>query len=224
MLPQSWLQVVVIVVAVMPGFVYRSTLRGISGPDPEEKEVAVRLLRAVVASAVFAALYAVVAGPWIEARVPREVEAVDARLLGGLGLLLGVVVPFTAAWARYWVSTSRAWLSVLALLARLTRFRRPYDPTPTAWDHALRDRPEGWVRVLTGDGRWVGGWFGTASYASSWPEPRDLFIEVEYALTAEGAFTGEVVATQGCYVRCDDARLVDFIPDDARQEDPDGAQ
>ena len=67
------------------------------------------------------------------------------------------------------------------------------------------------MRVLTAEGQWVGGYFGRESFASGWPEPRDLFIQVGHAMTADGAIRDEVSAPGGVFVRCDDARLVDFV-------------
>lgn len=56
----------------------------------------------------------------------------------------------------------------------------------------------------------MGGWFGSASFASSFPDPREIYLEVGYEMDAQGSFTGDVSAPDGLYIRCDDARLVDF--------------
>lgn len=86
-----------------------------------------------------------------------------------------------------------------------------YDPTPRAWDWAFADVGPSYVRILTDDGRYLGGWYGSASFVSSYPEPREMFIEAAYYMDSSGAFGEEVPGTNGMYVRCDDIRLVEFI-------------
>jgi hypothetical protein len=92
-------------------------------------------------------------------------------MAAGLALLLLVVIP-----------------SVLAILAQI-RFRRSrwpfrlapvYHPTPTAWDRAAPERGYCFVRIWTDDGHWVGGWVGPQGFLSTYPEPREIFIDQEW--------------------------------------------
>lgn len=57
MLPTTWVQILVVVLAVVPGFVYQITRRSLRGPSPDEVELGVRVLRSIVTSALFAGLY-----------------------------------------------------------------------------------------------------------------------------------------------------------------------
>lgn len=221
----SWEQVLVIVAAVVPGFVYQISRRRVLGPDPDEADVTVRMLRAIASSAIFACLYAILFGSLAERLLQKttgsavEVAVSSLPTLAIWVLALALLVPWVAARAIFYITTSRGWLTATGSLRARLGLRHQWDPTPSAWDFAFSHREAGWVRVLTSGGLWLGGYFGTESFASSYPDPRDLFIEVGYAMSPEGALTDRVSAPGGLYVRCDDIVLVDFIPATGDTED-----
>jgi hypothetical protein len=66
------------------------------------------------------------------------------------------------------------------------------------------------VRVLTTDGLWLGGWFGEASYVSTFPEPREMFIEVAHEIDSAGRIGRPQEESAGMYLRCDDIRAVEM--------------
>jgi hypothetical protein len=73
-------------------------------------------------------------------------------------------------------------------------------PAPTAWDQTARDRGAAYVRVFTDDGHWVGGFLGEGSFFSTYPEPRDLFIAIEWRLDGTGEFLEPIPNSLGVYV------------------------
>jgi hypothetical protein len=95
----------------------------------------------------------------------------------------------------------------------LTTFhlRRPYDPTPSAWDFAFGKGEVGWVRVQLEDGRFLGGYFGGGSFASSFPNPQEIFVEQGWVINDDGTFTDVKHAPNGMIIRCDKALSVDFL-------------
>jgi len=160
-------------------------------------------------SALLTVLYAVLAGPHLlslaaEAqRAASRGQALHVRALGSWALALLFVVP-----------------TLLALLDHLRRIYVPtpswlkltYDPSyPGAWDYAFTNHSECYVRLLTTDGRWIGGWLGPDSWVSGYPEPREVFIEQAHAMDVDGTFGAAIPDSAGLYVRCDDIRLVEFI-------------
>lgn len=212
MLPTTWAQITVVLAAVVPGFVYQVSRRRVGGPDPDEADVTVRVLRAIASSALFAAVYAIAFGPEVAAYLHApDTAADDVRPIGGYGLALVVAVPWLAARIVFYVRTSKPYEVVTSWFATTLNLRRQWDPTPSAWDFAFSKREPGWVRIRTGEGLWVGGWFGPNSFASSFPDPQELYLEVGYNMTEEGKFTKDVSAPDGLFVRCRDAVLVDFI-------------
>ena len=219
MFPQTWAQITVILAAVMPGFVYQVSRRRIAGPDPDEIEFGTRVLRAIMASAVFAGLYAVIFGRPLRGYLRNPDSVIeDVEGLGWLFLLLVVVIPWLAARLAFYLSTSARWLAITARLRDKLHLRRQWDPTPSAWDFAFSTREPGWVRVRTADGTWVGGWFGENSFASSYPDPQELYLEAGYVMAPDGTFTEALSAPSGLFVRCHVAIVVDFIPLEADKE------
>lgn len=221
MLPQTWAQVTVILAAVLPGFVYQVSRRRIGGPHPDELEFSSRVLRAVAVSAVFAAIYGVVFGPAVATylREPEEVTK-DVRAVAAVLLVVVVLVPWVSAWAIFQITSAKFFQRWSALARRKLHLSRHWDPTPSAWDFAFNGIEPCWVRVLTKDGRWIGGWFGEASFASSFPDPQEIFIEVGHFLDADGTFTERITAPGGVFVRCADIVTVDFLPDERETEEP----
>lgn len=219
MLPGTWVQIAVTLGAVVPGFVYQVSRRRVAGPGPDEADVSVRVLRSIAASAVFAGLYAVAFGPTIASYLthPQYVSE-NPRTIGTYCLLLIVAVPWLAARAGFYVSTSATYGRLGAQARSKLHLNRQWDPTPSAWDFAFSKRAPGWVRVRTADGLWVGGWFGNDSFASSFPDPQDLYLEIGYAMTDDGRFTTAVSAPDGVFVRCSEIALVDFIADQPETE------
>ena len=123
-----------------------------------------------------------------------------------------------ALWALVLLFLIPATLAVVSYLApkvprpaRLKWTRLTYDPTPRAWDFAFNGTPPTYVRILTMDGRYIGGWFGANSFVSSYPEPREVFLEIAHHMYPDGRFGDEVSFSSGLYVRCDDVRLIELV-------------
>jgi hypothetical protein len=211
LLPVDAPQLLIFLVFLVPGIVFQTVQGRFVGPSPDDQETYRRVLRALTVSTLFASLYAVALGGWFLAAVDR---AATPTRRGGLlatpratafgALLLLFVVPAAVA-ALDGVRRARGW----------TPFGGAYDPTPRAWDFAFGGLGPCFVRVLTDDGRWIGGWFGLESFATGWPEPRELFVQSAYQMSAEGMFLRLVEGTTGIYIRCDDARLVEFVASSA---------
>lgn len=223
MLPQTWVQVAVLAAAVVPGFVHQITRRRVGGPGPDEVDVTVRILRSLVGSATYAGVYLIVLGPMIQpyATTPG-LAASNVRVFGVWALALAVAVPWATATAWTYIRTSDTYGARVAQLRRSLGLVRRWDPTPSGWDAAFKVQEHCWVRVLTADGHWVGGWFSADSYATSFPDPPELFIEVGYVMTPAGELTNEVSAPSGVLVR-GEIVLVDFLPAVSEFEEDDGA-
>jgi hypothetical protein len=233
LLPNTWAQILVLLAAVVPGFVYQITRRALRGPSPDEIDVTIRVLRAVATSALFVAVYFLVLGRWlVQAFDVHDLSKLGVRTAALSSLSLVLVIPWVSARLVYYLTTATWWVDVRESLIERLGLRRPYDPTPSSWDFLfsraewLFARADGsgcWIRLLTADGQWVGGWFGGESFASSFPHARDIFIEKAYELNSDGRFTGRVTASGGVYVRCDDIRLLDFPTNSPEEEQQDNA-
>jgi Family of unknown function (DUF6338) len=68
------------------------------------------------------------------------------------------------------------------------------DPAPRAWDYVFTNEPAAAVRMkLKDDGPWLGGFFGSESYAAGYPEePQDLYLERTFAMDQnDGSFISD---------------------------------
>ncbi|GHH88246.1 hypothetical protein GCM10018793_67240 [Streptomyces sulfonofaciens] len=201
--PSSALQVLLLVVFVLPGISYQFLRERLRGPVARESNLGERVLRAVTASIVLDSVYAVVLGPLL-VRVVRgggqqhwDGAVRQPRLAGLLALLLLVAVPAAAAGC--------------VSLWQHRRLPARYRAAPSAWDHMFRHRGSCFVRVRLKDGTWVGGWYGSGSYATSYPEPAELFLESAWRMNPDGSFAGRIERTAGLHVRAADADIFELV-------------
>ena len=104
---------------------------------------------------------------------------------------------------------SFAWCSLRIWNARLP-FLHPY---PTAWDQRFRQVDQGtWVVCHLKDGRIFGGHIGAKSFSSSFPHPRDLYIDQTWHMDQEtGSFLHCAEPGRGMWVTADACHCIEFI-------------
>ncbi|MGL4299531.1 MAG: DUF6338 family protein [Candidatus Neomicrothrix subdominans] len=206
-LPSTIDQLFVVLLFVLPGSVYQFVRTRLRGPAPDDASAVNRVLRALGVSALLVSLYAAIAGPYLVALIGETQgsaahRATRIREIGLWGVVLLIAIP-----------------AALAVIDHLRRrhlrmpqwLRVAYDPTPSAWDFAFTNRGETYIRLLTTDDRWLGGWWGEGSWVSGYPEPREIFISMAYQMEANGTFGDPIEGSGGLYIRCDDIRAVEFI-------------
>ncbi|MFI9811553.1 DUF6338 family protein [Saccharothrix variisporea] len=208
--PSTVLQAVLLVFFVLPGVTYQFLRERWRGPVPGERNLGERVLRAITASILLDSLYAIAAGPEL-LRLARGNRSTgwdgisqQPRVIGLWALLLFVVVPALAAGG--------------VSLWQRRRLRARFRTTPTAWDHMFRHRGSCFVRVRLKDGTWVGGWYGSGSYATSYPEPAELFLESAWRMNPDGSFDRRISGTAGLYVRGADADVVELVHPPVQEE------
>ena len=208
--PSTVTQVALLVLFVLPGITYQFLRERWRGITPGERDLGERVLRAVVASVVLDAIYLLVAGPELlrlargSASVGWEGLGQRPRLVGLVALMLFVVVPVAAAVGVSWVQQRHL----------KARYRR----TPTAWDHAFQNRRPCFIRARLKDGSWVGGWYGTRSYATSYPQPAEVFLESARRMDPDGSFGARVNQTIGLYLRASDIDVLEFVESSENRE------
>jgi hypothetical protein len=196
-------QVALLILLVLPGIIYQFLRERWRGPTPEERDIGERVLRAIAASVVLDAVYLVVAGPEL-LRLAHGPSSAGwdglvqrPRLAGVVALVLFIVVPAAVAAGVSWVQQRR--------------MKASYRRTPTAWDHAFQNRRPCFVRARLKDGSWVGGWYGTRSYSTSYPQPVELFLESARRMDPDGSFGAKVNQTAGLYLRASDIDVLEFV-------------
>lgn len=79
----------------------------------------------------------------------------------------------------------------------------------TAWDDFFSRQREGcWLQIEMLDGRLFGGRYGTRSFASSYPDPGDLYLEELWKVDVDGYFSEPFPGKPGLLLRPSDYRLV----------------
>src|SRR5712691_3272139 len=170
-------QVLAVVFFVIPGLNVTwvtDRLEGRTSLSPSE-----RLLRAVTWSVV---VYAVMS-PWL-LRLQHEVA--DRRSIWPWEPILVAVVAVLAAPIVLGILLSR--LRRAPFARRLVRQVTRIDPAPRAWDFAFRRQGPFFVRLKLRSGERMGGEFAEHSFASGYPESRDLFLERAWKLDEDGGF------------------------------------
>ncbi|RJQ77772.1 hypothetical protein D5S17_15265 [Pseudonocardiaceae bacterium YIM PH 21723] len=201
--PSNLTQATLLVLLVLPGVTYQFLRERMRGPVSGERNLGERVLRAVAASVLLGSLYLAVAGSFLirllrgDGRTGWNGLVQRPEAVGLTALVLLVVVPAAAAFG----------------VSLWERRRRPagYRSNRTAWDHMFRTRGSCFVRVRLKDGTWIGGWYGSNSYATSYPEPEGLYLESAWRMRPDGAFTGRVGHTAGLYLRGEDADIVELV-------------
>lgn len=195
---------------LVPGIVFiavRARLRGFVKVDTQ---VGARVLLAFVVSAIFAAVYAAIYGPYVLTRMSTAAPPTRPEVLGWSCAYLGlaIAVPALTAWLLYRPdgSAERAW-NWLKNRNGGARF----ESIPTAWDLGATRTTAGWVRVRLAQSDWIGGRFEGRSYFSTYPEPRDLFIQEQWKLADDGAFLEPVEGAAGVWVRIQDEYIVEWV-------------
>ncbi len=201
--PSTLQQIILLVLFVLPGITYQFVRERMRGPVPGERDLAERVLRALTASIVLDAIYLIAVGPWLVHMIKPSgrswfaTAAAQPRQAAAVSLALFFVIPAAVALAA----------------GMIERLRHPsrFDPVPTAWDGAFRERSTGFVRVRLKSGTWVGGWYGRRSRASAYPNQPDLYLESAYMMGNDGSFGPRVQATGGVYVSMTDVEVLEFV-------------
>jgi hypothetical protein len=212
-LPTTAFGLVVMLALVLPGAVYSSVRTAVAGHRPVDREISSRLLIAVTAGTLLDSVYLLVLGPSLKTLTEHSASGMPQhpRLLG-LGVLVGcVLIPATVAFLvhgrPHWGRVGLPVLRHVPLPVRGTAF----EPTPTAWDKIAPTKGGKWVRIRIGEGKWVGGWFGTNSFVSTYPEPPDIFIEDAHHVDEEGAIGAAVASSAGLWLKLREGDIVEWL-------------
>ncbi len=117
--------------------------------------------------------------------------------LAALGVLVfsPALLGALAVWARQW----KVWRG------------RMLHPFPTAWDSFFSRGTECWVLVHLKDGSLVGGRFTESSFASAFPNDRDLYIREAWTIGDDGKFAERVLDSLGVWISAKDCELMEFF-------------
>jgi hypothetical protein len=171
-----------------------------------------RILEALFVSVIFDAVYLGAVGGFYGLVSKHNFAFVTSHLaaLSIASLLLFVALPAAIAFVVYAVRPVD--LVTPRGRVRSLRIRHTYVNVPTAWDFVAKNFVASqFVRIRLEDGHWVGGWFSTRSFVSTYPEPRDIYVESEWEMDADGAFIRPLETTTGVWLLIGDSRIVEWV-------------
>jgi hypothetical protein len=190
--PNAWL---LILFTVVPGFVANRVYSLWCPGQKQDWEKA--LLEPLTWSAVNLVFWG-----WL---VVQVLQTPFERLDGWLSVIIAVVCvvsPTVLASAWYFF---RKW--------KWTHQRLGWDhPTPRGWDFFLHQYRNFFVLFHLKDKRMVGGYFGACSYASTYPQDPEIYVEQIWRVDQEsGEFLEPVDGSCGSVIRQSEWERIDFL-------------
>ena len=196
-MPTSIQAVLVIALFLMPGFVARSVLSSVyPTSEPSESRLA---LTAITLSCLNYGVWS-----WL----------------------------LVLSWQRLWYK-SNGFLAILAVLVlflspvvgtlafvkfmQTDAFRHSREffgirhPAPKSWDYFFGKGAACWIIATLKTGHVIGGYYGTESFASSFPHEEDLYLELLCELTPEGQLDRIAPLTLGGIIRMEEVVLLEFF-------------
>jgi hypothetical protein len=231
--PGTFVEIAIFAVFIAPGIVYatvRVALVGIRGAD---LTAATRLLDALFIGVLFDAVYFLLFYGFIGdllkdplgtiATMPYWQAVVAVILLLFVPALLAFVLgarprlsapdPSTDAGREYKERLDARNAKRIARFARRHWYlKNSYRATPSAWDQAaFKASVDLFVRVRSEDGQWFGGWYGPGSFASTHPQPHDIFIARQWRLESDGTFYQPIKDSAGLWLPITDKSIVEWL-------------
>ncbi|MCB4792749.1 MAG: DUF6338 family protein [Elusimicrobia bacterium] len=118
-------------------------------------------------------------------------------------LFISTIIIFPILWPFLWVQIMKN--KIFAKYLQL--------PYPTAWDYFFQKRIPVFVLIHRKNGKKIGGYFGTDSYATSYPKEGDIYIEKVVKVDETGKFKGIITSSKGLLVKNNDYELIEFFED-----------
>ena len=84
-------------------------------------------------------------------------------------------------------------------------------PTPKPWDYVFSRKEGYWVILHLKDGRRIGGRYDVKSFASSFPNDEQLYLEEVWELDPAGRFVRKIGRTRGIMVSWNDLYAIELF-------------
>jgi len=199
-MPQSINAVVVIILFIIPGFITDSII-ALTIPRAKRESTEI-ILTAITFSCVNYAIFSWLILLMILKGFPLKYEV--WFIFSWLGILL--IGPVIEGFAFNWLVNSKLYRRIFSFL-KLKNIRL----IPKSWDYHFGKEEPYWILLTLKDGKKIGGFFGTHSFASSFPAEEDLYIEELWVIDEEGKFVQPIENSGGCLIRRNDINFIEFF-------------
>jgi Family of unknown function (DUF6338) len=163
----------------------------------ERKKLADYLVELVTFSMFYLALFF-----WLVALLYQKSVQSNVWLFQLLVLLTVFVIPAFLGWFASYLLQAR-WLRRFVKLV--------IHPVPMSWDYIFSRNKSYWVKFYLKTGEKFGGYYSTKSFASSYPDPQEIYVEQVWRLNENDALIEMVVSTAGGFVKADDCKFIEFL-------------
>lgn len=214
-IPSGSFAVAALVVFAIPGLIYAAIRRRFLGEDASDRDPALSIARGIVFATLLTTVYLLIFGDRLFAGLayaPGDdgISVTNARGVAATVLVLYFLVPAAIATALRWREIRwRRPKSPALRWMRIPRTRYGYKSVATAWDHAIRDNKDAWVKIRRADGHWVGGWVTQGSASTPFPESPSIYIDHQFTMSSEGKFVSPIDDT-GVWVLLSDTDVVSW--------------
>jgi hypothetical protein len=214
---KTWQQLIIVICAVLPGFVFQVADGWWRGATESDRPVSSRIFALISLTIIFDVIYAWVFSDPIRYILNQLSDPVRFAKLASLMVLVCVfIVPSTSATAWHLLRVIRRVGGLKIPRGEFFRGSR-YQ---TSWDYAaVHYFGQGWVRVRFKDGLQLGGFINREDgHMSQSPGRRDLYLTNLWTLDENGNFASEEESVKyhphggsGVWVNCEDAIAVEFM-------------
>ena len=94
-------------------------------------------------------------------------------------------------------------------LRRLTRSTT--HPIPLSWDYIFSRGESLWMIFHLKNGKMVGGYFSSGSFASGYPDTQEIYVQEMWSLDEFGKFKKKIDRTAGGYIKAEDCDFIEFL-------------
>lgn len=84
-------------------------------------------------------------------------------------------------------------------------------PYPTAWDYFFDLREPCFLLIHLNNGKLIGGYYGLNSYATSFPNQGDVYLEVVYKVKEDGTFEEAIEDSYGLLLTKDQYQYIEIF-------------
>ena len=84
-------------------------------------------------------------------------------------------------------------------------------PTKSSWDSFFSNRESYFVIITLKNGRKIGGKYGLKSYSSTYPNPKEIYIEEVWELNEKNGFIKKVEQTEGILITENEISTIEFF-------------
>lgn len=85
------------------------------------------------------------------------------------------------------------------------------DPIPKPWDFCFSQKIHYWIIFHLKNGKKIGGYYGEKSFASSYPNDEQIYIQEVWNVSKKGKFKGKIERSNGLIVSMSEVSSIEFF-------------